>query len=335
MNQQNVTSLRFIQCQVGAESYALDMAWVRTILRYDHLQAEPGAAGLCGSVQVQQMDVPVYRLAQRLGLPPTVSAFQAQQRIIVLNDPLEPWAILVDTVSQVQEVEAAQVFSFPAVAQSPQRPFFTAVLLLGEALVLVLAPPFLHPDTAVPEQFAPEPPPLRASATQTPTHEHHHGRVTVFSLPNVPANMADTFGLSLTQVAEILRPPNLLAVPGAPNYVLGLWAWRHRPLPVIDLAVRLGLPVTGRVRHGRERLLIARLPEANGYLGFYILPTVQILTLPLGYKPISMLDVAGLAIPDPALTHTAVQVDKNRLHLLNLGQVQGNRVAPQNNVVMR
>lgn len=48
--------------------------------------------------------------------------------------------------------------------------------------------------------------------------------------------------IDIEHVREILVPPALSAMPGAPSHVLGLAQVRGHAIPVIDLAAALGMP---------------------------------------------------------------------------------------------
>jgi purine-binding chemotaxis protein CheW len=50
----------------------------------------------------------------------------------------------------------------------------------------------------------------------------------------------ETFGLPISLVHEIVRPPEITNVPHAPEYVEGVMNLRGRIVPVIDLRRRLG-----------------------------------------------------------------------------------------------
>ena len=87
------------------------------------------------------------------------------------------------------------------------------------------------------------------------------------------------FGLSITQVLEILEPLSVIAVPVSPPYVLGLVNWRNRPVPVIDLNIRLGIGLPSFDEN--SRLLIARTSFDGELVGFHIKPNVTVQSLPI------------------------------------------------------
>ncbi|MGB6979711.1 MAG: chemotaxis protein CheW, partial [Candidatus Acidiferrales bacterium] len=50
----------------------------------------------------------------------------------------------------------------------------------------------------------------------------------------------ETFGLPISLVREIVRVPEITAVPNAPDYIEGVINLRGRIIPVVDLRKRFG-----------------------------------------------------------------------------------------------
>lgn len=65
---------------------------------------------------------------------------------------------------------------------------------------------------------------------------------------------AETFGLPVTHVQEIIRISNVTRVPHAPRPVRGVTNLRGRVLPIVDLRWRIGLQ--GRAPDERSRILV-------------------------------------------------------------------------------
>jgi purine-binding chemotaxis protein CheW len=61
----------------------------------------------------------------------------------------------------------------------------------------------------------------------------------------------ETFGLPISLVQEIVRPPEITNVPHAPDYVEGVMNLRGRIVPVIDLRRRFGQTVVQNSRKNR------------------------------------------------------------------------------------
>jgi chemotaxis signal transduction protein len=95
--------------------------------------------------------------------------------------------------------------------------------------------------------------------------------------PEVPTML----GLGYAQVLEIVEPSELLPVPFAPPYVLGVTLWRDRVTPIVDLAQRLRLPPPAG---GPKRWAIARATSSGELIGFPVQPNVQSLRLPAPHR---------------------------------------------------
>ena len=61
----------------------------------------------------------------------------------------------------------------------------------------------------------------------------------------------ETFGLPISLVHEIVRPPEITNVPHAPEYVEGVMNLRGRIVPVIDLRRRFGSAAIANSRKNR------------------------------------------------------------------------------------
>ena len=366
LNQTRTTeTLHLIRCDIADETYGLDMSWVRSIQRTDRLRRHPGMdSPLTGQFSIpanlhrptgwlpgNDGDIPVFSLASRLGRsplppPPPEGGGSALQRIIVLNPPLsppqaegreeeQPWGLLVDRVSQVIQIPADHVVPLPSVVVN-SRNYFKGVIKLDEELILFLSPERLHPD-APPSVSKPIEAGL-ASAPKSPTarargQRRSHGQIVIFSITEpYLVERALSFGLSISQVLEILEPLPMTPVPAAPAFVLGLVNWRDRPVPVIDLANRLGLAGLARSNaNGRTRLMIARdkdhvLPvrssEGNALkrgsnqgtlVGFLVRPEIRLLRLPIAHQPSSR----PLTL-DRVLTRGMVELEKETLVIPDL-----------------
>jgi len=241
-----------------------------------------------------------------------------------------PWALLVDDVSRVIQIPADRLVPLPLVVDDPSTDYFKGVILLNGRLTLFLALERLHPDFlpnasgSVREDRSPEPvsaPGARSRATSAHAARRTRGQALVFHTADPdPAEHTLAFGLSISQIPEILGSLPLTPVPGAAAFVLGLVNWRGRPVPVIDLGRRLGLGSS--LADGRTRLVIARdtgRPGKSTWIGFPVRPAIQLLRLPVPHEPSSrslsidstlirgVVELEGetLVIPD---LHTIVQV---------------------------
>jgi purine-binding chemotaxis protein CheW len=152
------------------------------------------------------------------------------------------------------------------------------VVRLAEGPALLLSSQRLRPgepaSPELPESSALELPSVPASAA---------GQLVLFATTApTPRARPLSFGLSLAQLLEVVELPTPLPVPGAPAWVLGLTEWRGRALPVLDLALRLGLPPS--VIDRRARLLVVRASPKDA-VGVVVRPGVRVLSPQVRHRP--------------------------------------------------
>jgi purine-binding chemotaxis protein CheW len=317
--------LRVVRCGLAGETYALDMTCVRSIQRADRLRPHPERADAVGKLPGLNGDVPVFELAELLGRPQQLRASGVNQ-IVVLNDGQRTWGLLVERVSPVTRVPAESVHPLPALVGGAAALLFRGVLRLETELLPLLAPARLHPDSSPWEEDAPTFVSRRgrykaggAYGLQRGT-KHGLGKIVLFATTDPqPRERPLVFGVSLARVLEILDLPRLVPVPGSAKYVLGLAAWRGLPIPVVDLARRLGLPPSANGQ--RSRLLVVHTAEGAEPVGIVVRPTVRILRLPLPQRP----SVRQIQL-DPPMTRAVVELKRETLvipDLRGLGGVEG------------
>ncbi len=341
-------TLYLIRCTIGHETYGLDMSWVRSIQRIDRLLITSGEetneTGFIGWLPSNEGDIPVYHMAGRLGQPYSGSTDNDQQRIIVLPSPApftngprekgQPWGLLVDSVSRVIQTSTDNFSLMPPLAIDPTTNYFEGVIRHNESLILFLSPEWLHPHASSPlgmaqthqemGQSAKNPVTLQPkngqkrhanSSVRPQSVKTKSGQLMVFSttMPQ-PGERALSFGLSITQVPELLRPLPLVPVPTAPSFILGLVNWRNYPVPVIDLDTRLGLtPSPSQPLNEQTRLMIVRGVGQNKFVSFPIQPGIRALQLPVAHQPSSR----TLSL-EPGLTHGMVELAQETLVIPNI-----------------
>jgi chemotaxis signal transduction protein len=276
----DATALRFLCCRVGEATYCLNMAWVRGIQRLEELQPQPDERGQVGWLGGEHEQLPVFRLATLLQQPHDED--RRHGKILVLKTQPYLWGLLVDRVDSVIHLTSHEVFPLPTLVRNPAMDFFEGVVKSADRLCLALSPQGLYPDTVtgvhthLPTAHSLDT--LYAVADMA-SASHTRGKLICFTTaPEQPL----TFGLSLSQVPQILRPLPLLIVPGTAAYVLGLVEWRGVPLPVMDLSSRLGGAVSSLATDGR--LLVARAASQRMCVGLPIHPQVSIHDLPMAHS---------------------------------------------------
>ena len=299
--------LNLVYCDVGEETYVLDMTWVRSVQRIDRMltnaEMRPDDAGFVGWLPSNRGDIPVFTLAHRLGRSSALNGTGAQQRIIVLPSPApytnsrdeegQPWGLLVDRVSQVVQSTADRFAPLPVIATDPTTNYFEGVIKANDTLTLFLSPEWLHPNaplnsdgpkrqgTQSQESSKPRPTVAKSVGQTLRT-----GRLLTFSFM-MPQSLKRplSFGLSIAQVTEILRMSPLISIPTAPTHILGLLNWRDHVVPVIDLASRLAGDTRMNGSIGDQtHLVVIRGTEPDTYVAFPAQSNLRLLRLPVAHQ---------------------------------------------------
>ncbi len=274
-------ALSLVRCGAGGQSFGLEMAWVGGIDRADRLSGKPGPGGLAGALTGGGTYVPVYRLSELLGIGAGEAV--ALPHVIVLNARPEPWGLLVDRVSQVLRVPDGRAAPLPAgLGDGPAR-YFKGLARGDEEMLLLLAPARFSPvgTEPLPGEWGADG--EDAGLLGLPAGAAGGaGRLVVFSTsPPAPRERPVAFGLSITQVVEVVESARVLPVPKADGHVLGLAGWRDRLVPVVDLSRRLGAGPS--VLDGQSRLVVAR--AASRLVAFPVRPGARVLQLPVPHRP--------------------------------------------------
>jgi purine-binding chemotaxis protein CheW len=76
----------------------------------------------------------------------------------------------------------------------------------------------------------------------------------------------EEFGVDIFAVKEIIRMPQMTRVPNAPPFVVGVINMRGKVIPVIDLCLRFGLPLSDIEGGDRKIVVIEHETKTVGFL---------------------------------------------------------------------
>jgi chemotaxis signal transduction protein len=199
-------------------------------------------------------------------------------------DGAEPWAVGVDRVARFKSAPGKPQPVPPSMIDA-NAACYRGVIVDEGSVVLYLAPERLHPNAP---RFAdaaraiapPAMPPADGSSRRRP------GRILVFYPWNVSrvVGMGRTkFGLSYTQILEIVAGAKATPAPAAADHVLGLIPWRGRAVPVIDIGALLGFEPIGHL--GTGRLVVLHSPRWQAPVAVPLGSGVHTHALPLVHRP--------------------------------------------------
>lgn len=301
-----IDSMRIIRCGLGAETYCLEMSSVDSVGEAALVErfASPTETGQVGTLLSNDESVPVFSLAHRLARPQT--HVNAREHLVLLKTSLGRWALLVESVSRVLQIRLDQVHRVPDVVLDQQCKLFKGVIVFpadqqqaetpsafGEARIrggrevaeisLLLSPERLHPDArpleVAHEEQAEE---VAAPTPGKPSKAKRRGQVMLLSVTDEPIEKRPcSFGLSLSQILEVVSSLTVIPVPLAPGFVQGLACWRDQPVPVLDLAARFGF----KSHIHQQRLVIARARTDGDFVAFPVEAAIRSQRLPMTSIP--------------------------------------------------
>jgi len=82
----------------------------------------------------------------------------------------------------------------------------------------------------------------------------------------------EAYAISIMAIKEIVKPRDVTAVPRMPAFILGVISLRGIIIPVMDMRLRLSLPVSPAT--GRERIIVLRMD--SGFCGILVDEVIQV-----------------------------------------------------------
>lgn len=293
MSSQNQASekRRLLCYEVGSESFCLEMAAVRQIEGTELIQPNHAGPSPAGWLPGPQALIPVFSSSDQ----PRQMAGQSfpDGRVLVLGNSAGDFGLIVDHVTGMIEVAEEQILPVPSVLAGPLHHLLKGIVRIGERWVLYTDPMQLNPETATisarPQVLSAAPavshlpiPETTGSLKRADGRSH----LMLFSTPGAdPREWPVIFGLSVTQVLELMESPEIIPAPSAPDFVSGLVNWREYPVPVIDLNMRLAREQRAQVLTQDCRILIVRALNHEHLAGILIQSETRVQPLPIRHGP--------------------------------------------------
>ncbi len=242
--------VQLVGFRLGPEEYALEIGAVREIVRF------PGVASsipnsppyLTGVVTLRARVLPVVSLRTLFGLGE--DEIGDRTRIVVANLPgrdgaVLPVGLLVDEVTEVLRVPEEAVTAVPSLLRAAGEGIKGICKLdEGRRLVYVLEPSQLLPDEGLVE--------LESGAGEEDVRQEGTEGAGGVEEQLVTYRLgSEEFASAITEVKEIIRVPEIVSIPRAPEFVEGVINLRGTIVPVLDLRRRLGMSREERGEHAR------------------------------------------------------------------------------------
>jgi purine-binding chemotaxis protein CheW len=148
-----MSEFQVVVCQLGDESYGLDIGSVYEIIRFQASTAVPTAPKFVdGVINLRGRIIPVVDMASRFGM--RRSATTKSTRIIVAGTAGMRVGLVVDAVTEVLLLAEEAVEPTPQVASGLESAYIRGIAKLGEELVILLELTALFSDRAALERAA-------------------------------------------------------------------------------------------------------------------------------------------------------------------------------------
>ncbi len=132
-----MSELQVVVCQLGAESYGLDIGSVYEIIRFQECTAVPASPSFVnGVINLRGRIIPVVDLRGRFGMTETEPT--KETRIVVAESSSTRVGLIVDSVSEVLLLQSESVEPTPGVAAGADSDHLRGIAKLGDRLVLLL-----------------------------------------------------------------------------------------------------------------------------------------------------------------------------------------------------
>jgi purine-binding chemotaxis protein CheW len=132
-----MSEFQVVVCQLGQESYGLDIGAVYEIIRFQECTAVPASPSFVdGVINLRGVIIPVMDLASRFGKNRSEST--KSTRIIVAGTAGVRVGLVVDAVTEVLMVSEEAVEPTPSVASGDDSAYIRGIAKLGDELVILL-----------------------------------------------------------------------------------------------------------------------------------------------------------------------------------------------------
>jgi purine-binding chemotaxis protein CheW len=127
----------FLTFTLGTEEYGVEILKVQEIRGYDSVTRLPGAPDFIkGAINLRGTIVPVVDMRVKFGLPQV--SYDDTTVMIVLNVADRIVGVVVDSVSDVIRLEAAQVRETPDLGGAIDRKFLTGIGVVDDRMLVLL-----------------------------------------------------------------------------------------------------------------------------------------------------------------------------------------------------
>ena len=142
MSESNQNQEEFIVFRVGKQEFCIEITMTREIRGWTQSTALPHAPDfLMGVINLRGVILPIVNLAKRLGLPSEEPS--ERHVIIVVQFQEKSFGLLVDSVSDILDVNSDDLRSVPELNTKIAEEFFNRVIVLEERIICEISAGFI------------------------------------------------------------------------------------------------------------------------------------------------------------------------------------------------
>ncbi|MBM7865851.1 chemotaxis protein [Heliobacterium gestii] len=267
-----LTERQLVTFHLGNEEFGADIMNVREIIRFAEVTKIPqapdyveGVCNLRGSI------LPIIDGRTRFGM--AKGLHDENTRVLVVDVSGQVTGIVVDRVSEVLRVASADIEPPPVVIRSESVRYLDGVVKLNGGKRLIMA---LNLEQALTVESEGRDFDLQSAAAAT-VHEGAGQRAELEEDQLVTFLLGqEEYAFDIMHVKEIIRVPEITAVPNVLHYLEGVVSIRNHLLPIVNMRLYFGManvPVTDQ-----SRIIIVDLGHMTA--GFRVDRVMEVIRVP-------------------------------------------------------
>jgi purine-binding chemotaxis protein CheW len=233
-----VPSGQLVTFTLDGVEFGLDIDRVQEITHRTDVTPVPGSPSfILGVINLRGLIIPVMDSRIRFHLAPQETT--AKTRIIVLRLASGPTGLQVDSVAEVVRLEDHTLRETPPLVAGIRSEYLAGMVTVGNRLITLIHLEKLLDSSELSRRAELED---LGMAGTIGSGEAIEEEVEEDGRPFVTFRLgAESFGIALHEVEEIVELPPVTKVPDAPDYVLGVICLRDQVMPLVDLSEILSI----------------------------------------------------------------------------------------------
>jgi purine-binding chemotaxis protein CheW len=260
-----VPSGQLVTFTLDGVEFGLDIDRVQEITHRTDLTPVPGSPSfIIGVINLRGLIIPVIDSRVRFHLAPQEPT--AKTRIIVLRLASGPTGLQVDSVAEVVRLEDHTLRETPPLVAGIRAEYLAGMVTVGNRLITLIHLEKLLDSRELSRRAEMD---LGMAGAVAGMNEDEGGEaLEEDGLPYVTFRLgAESFGIALREVEEIVELPPVTKVPDAPEYVLGVICLRDQVMPLVDLSEILSIREDGAER---KRDMVVLLSFGTAKIGVVV-----------------------------------------------------------------